>query len=146
MSAWCRKHHHKNYYLLKSIRGLGAYLAAAVLAELGDLRRFDNHRQLSNYIGLVPGIYQSDDTTKPMGLTPRCRSLLRSYLIEAAWIGIRRNPELQSYYRKHIGKNPKSIIVKVAHKMVRAMLSVNKNQKPYQINHTVVNKQQEATA
>ena len=142
LRAWCRRHHHKDYYLLKSIPGIGGYLAAAVLAELGDLRRFNNERQLSNYIGLVPGIYQSDDTTKPMGLTPRCRSLLRSYIIEAAWIAIRRNPELQTYYRKHIGKNPKAIVVKVAHKMVRSMLSVIKNEKPYQINHSLENKQQ----
>ena len=41
---------------------------------------------------------------------------------KAAWVAIRRNPEMQAYYRTHIGKNPKAIIVKVAHKMVRAML------------------------
>ncbi|MDN3659548.1 IS110 family transposase, partial [Ferruginibacter paludis] len=142
LRAWCRKHHHKDYYLLKSIPGIGGYLAAAVLAELGDLRRFDNERQLSNYIGLVPGIYQSDSTSKKMGLTPRCRSLLRSYIIEAAWTSLSRNPELQTYYRKHAGKDSKAIIVKVAHKLVRAMLSVIKNQKPYQINYTMPNKQQ----
>jgi transposase len=77
------------------------------VAELGDPRRFNNERQLSNYIGLVPGIYQSDETSKPIGLTPRSRSLLRSYFIEAAWVALRRNPEMQSYYRKHIGKNQK---------------------------------------
>lgn len=142
LRSWCRKHHQKDYYLLKSIPGIGGYLAAAVLAELGNLRRFNNERQLSNYIGLVPGIYQSDSTSKPLGLTPRSRSLLRSYLIEASWVAIRRNPEMQAYYRTHIGKNPKAIIVKVAHKMVRAMLSVIKNEKPYQINYTSKNKQQ----
>lgn len=141
LRAWCRKHRNKDYYLLKSVPGIGGYLAAAVLAELGDLRRFDNERQLSNYIGLVPGIYQSDETSKPMGLTPRSRSLLRSYIIEAAWVALRRNPEMQTYYRKHIGKNPKAIIVKVAHKMIRAMLSVIKNEKPYQVNYSLVNKQ-----
>ena len=138
LRAWCRKHHPKDYYLLKSIPGIGGYLAAAILAELGDLRRFTNERQLSNYIGLVPGIHQSDDTNKPIGLTPRSRSLLRSYIIEAAWIALRRNPALQVYYRKHVGKNSKAVIVKVAHKLVRAMLSVIKNEKPYQINYAAV--------
>ncbi|MDQ3842946.1 MAG: IS110 family transposase [Bacteroidota bacterium] len=100
-----------------------------MLAEPGDLRRFSNERQLSNYIGLVPGIYQSDESSKTMGLTPRSRSLLRSYIIEAAWVALRRNPELQVYSRKHAGKNPKTLIVKVAHKLVRAMLSVIKNER-----------------
>ncbi len=136
LRAWCRKYHHKDYYLLKSIPGIGGYLAAAILAELGDLRRFSNERQLSNYIGLVPGICQSDESSKTLGLTPRSRSLLRSYIIEAAWVALRRNPELQAYYRKHVGKNPKALIVKVAHKLVRAMLSVIKNQRPYHINYT----------
>ena len=144
LRAWCRKHHHKDYYLLKSIPGIGGYLAAAVLAELGDLRRFGNERQLSNYIGMVPGIHKSDETSKFMGLTPRSRSLLRSYLIEAAWIAIRLNPEMQLYYRKHVGKNPKAVIVKVAHKLVRAMLSVIKNEKPYQINFAITNKEQQS--
>lgn len=135
LRAWCRRHHKQDYYLLKSIPGIGGYLAAAILAELGDLRRFDNERQLSNYIGLVPGIHQSDESSRKVGLTPRSRSLLRSYLIEASWIALRRNPQMQIYYRKHMGKEPKAIIVKVAHKLVRAMLSVIKNGRPYQLNY-----------
>jgi transposase len=136
LRAWCRTHHRKDYYLLKSIPGIGGYLSAAVLAELGDLRRFHNERQLSNYIGVVPGISKSDDKEKAMGLTSRSRSLLRSYIIEAAWIALRRNPELQTYYRKHAGKDSKSIIVKIAHKLVRSMLAVIKTEQPYQINYT----------
>ncbi|HEV7329400.1 MAG TPA: IS110 family transposase [Flavisolibacter sp.] len=138
LRAWCRRHHKRDYYLLKSIPGIGGYLSAAILAELGDLRRFQNERQLSNYIGLVPGIHQSDESSKKVGLTPRSRSLLRSYLIEAAWIALRRNPEMQAYYRRHMGKEPKAIIVKIAHKLVRAILSVIKNERPYQINHAAI--------
>jgi transposase len=37
---YCRSHHKKDYYLLKSIPGIGGILAAAILAELGDIRRF----------------------------------------------------------------------------------------------------------
>lgn len=143
LRAWCRKYHKKDYYLLKSITGIGGYLAAAILAELGDLRRFDNERQLSNYIGLVPGVHESDETKKSMGLTPRSRKLLRSYIIEASWVAVRLNPELQAYYRKHasIRKESKTVIVKVAHKLVRAMLSVIKREQPYQLNYSWQNKQ-----
>jgi transposase len=137
LRAYCRKYHKKDYYLLKSITGIGGYLAAAVIAECGDIRRFSNEKQFSSYIGVVPGIYNSGNTETNLGITPRSKSLLRSYIIESAWVAIRIDPEIQAYYRKHVGKNPKSVIVKVAHKMVKRMLSVIKNEQPYQVNYSL---------
>jgi len=135
LRAYCRKHYSKDYYLLKSIPGIGGYLAAAVLAEVGDLRRFNNESQFASYVGIVPNIRNSGGTENVRGITPRCRNLLRSYLIESAWVAYRKDPEMQAYYRKHIGKNPKSIIVKIARKMLNRMLSVIKRETPYQINN-----------
>ena len=135
LRGYCRKNHKTDYYLLKSIPGIGGYLAAAILGELGDIRRFDNEKQFSSYIGMVPAMRNSGSSESTLGITPRSKGLLRSYLIEAAWVAIRRDPEMQAYYRKHFGKNIKNIIVKVAHKMVKRILSVIKNQTPYQINH-----------
>jgi len=136
LRAWCRKQHKTDYYLLKSIPGIGGLLSAAILAELGDIRRFNNEREFSNCIGLVPGIHQSSESESKMGLTPRCKALLRSYLIESAWVAIRIDPEIQAYYRKHAGRNPKNVIVKVAHKMCRRILSVVKSGTPYQMNYS----------
>jgi uncharacterized protein YbcI len=70
-----------------------------------------------------------------IGVTPRCRALLRSYIIESAWVAYRLDPHMQSYYRKHIGKNPKSIIVKIARKLLNRMLSVIKTETNYHINY-----------
>ena len=138
MRAYCRKNKKKDYYLLKSVPGIGGFLASVILAECGDLRRFNNEKQFSSYIGLVPGIYNSGGTEKCLGITPRSRSQLRSYLVEAAWVAIRKDIEMQNYYRKHHGKNVKSIIVKVAHKMARRILSVIKTEVPYQINRNTI--------
>jgi transposase len=135
LRAYCRKNHNKDYYLLKSIPGIGGLLSAAILAELGDIRRFNNEKEFSSCIGIVPGIHQSSESEIKMGITPRCKSLLRSYLIESSWVAIRRDPEIQAYYRKHVGKNPKNVIVKVAHKMCRRILSVIKNETAYQVNY-----------
>lgn len=134
MRAYCRKNHKTDYYLLKSIPGIGGYLAAVVIAECGDLRRFNTEGQFASLVGIVPGMYNSGGGEKCLGITPRSRSQLRSYLIEAAWIAIRKDAEMQQYYRKHHGKNVKTVIVKVAHKMTRRILSVVKKQVPYQIN------------
>ena len=138
MRAYCRKNKKKDYYLLKSIPGIGGFLASVILAECGDLRRFNNEKQFSSYIGLVPGIYNSGGTEKCLGITPRSRSQLRSYLVEAAWVAIRKDIEMQNYYRKHHGKNVKSVIVKVAHKMARRILSVIKTEVAYRINRNTI--------
>lgn len=135
LRAYCRKVHTKDYYLLKSIPGIGGILAAAILAELGDIRRFNNERQFANCIGIVPGIHQSSESSTYMGITPMCKPLLRSYFIEAAWVAIRTDPSIQAYYRKHAARNSKSVIVKVAHKMCRRILSVIKTETPYQISY-----------
>jgi transposase len=135
LRRYCRTHFKKDYYLLKSIPGIGGYLASAILAELGDIRRFSNEKQFSSYIGMIPAIHNSGGTEKTTGVTPRSKTLLRSYLIEAAWVAIRRDPAMQAYYRKHIGNNIKNIIVKVAHKLVTRILSVIKTERPYQINY-----------
>lgn len=135
LRKYCRTHYKKDYYLLKSIPGIGGYLASAILAELGDIRRFNNEKQFSSYIGMIPAIHNSGATEKTTGVTPRSKTLLRSYLIEAAWVAIRRDPQMQAYYRRHIGNNIKNIIVKVAHKLVTRILSVIKTGTPYQINY-----------
>lgn len=138
MRAYCRKEYKKDYYLLKSIPGIGGYLSAVIIAECGDLRRFNTEGQFASFVGLVPGIYNSGSSEKCLGITPRSRSQLRSYLVEAAWIAIRKDAEMQHYYRKHHGKNVKSIIVKVAHKMARRILSVVKTETPYRVNKNLV--------
>jgi len=136
LRAYCRQHYTKDYYLLKSIPGVGGILAAAILSELGDIRRFTNERSFSNCIGLVPSIHQSSETDTKQGITPRCKALLRSYLVESSWVAIRTDPQIQAYYRKQVGRNPKNVIVKVAHKMCRRILSVIKNETPYQLNYS----------
>lgn len=137
LRAHCRKYHKKDYYLLKSIPGIGGYLASVIIAECGDIRRFNTEGQFASFIGLVPGFYNSGKSESNLGITPRSRGQLRSYLVEAAWIAIRKDPEMQAYYRKHQGKDVKNIIIKVAHKMARRILSVIKTERAYEINRNL---------
>lgn len=133
LRAYCRKHFKKDYYLLRSVPGIGGIVAVGILAELGDLRRFSSLKQLSGYVGLAPGIHQSGATSKAMGMNPRCHRLMRSYFVEASWQAIRTDPVIQAYYRKHLGKDVKKIIVKVAHKLLSRTLAVIKTEIPYQV-------------
>lgn len=133
MRAYCRKYYKKDYYLLRSIPGIGGIVACGILCELGDLRRFKNIKHLAGYVGLAPGIHQSGDNQKSTGIPMRAHRLMRSYFIEASWQAIRTDPIMQAYYRKHIGKNVKTIIIKVARKLLSRTLGVIKSEIPYQI-------------
>ena len=126
LRSYYRQHQRELYYLLKSVPGVGGYLATVLLAELGDFSRFKNEQHLSFYVDLVPCIYASGGESKVLGITPRCNALLRSYLIEAAWVAVRIDPEMQAFFRKHQGKNEKNVIVKVAHKLLKRIFSVIK--------------------
>lgn len=133
LRKYCRKHYKKDYMLLRSIPGIGGIVACAILSELGDLRRFGNFRQLAAYAGLMPSLYQSGDTLRSQGLSPRGNGIIRSYFVEASWQALRFDPVMQAYYRTHAGKNSKAILVKVARKLLSRTLAVIKTQTPYQI-------------
>ncbi len=133
LRRYCKVHYKKDYLLLRSIPGIGGIVACGILCELGDLRRFNNVKQLAGYVGLAPSVHQSGDHQRTMGMTPRANRLLRSYFVEASWQAIRADPVMQAYYRKHQGKNVKRIIVKVARKLLSRTLAVIKTEVPYTI-------------
>jgi transposase len=50
LRAYCRKFYRKDYYLLKSVPGIGGITASGILAELGDLRRFNRLDELASIV------------------------------------------------------------------------------------------------
>jgi transposase len=67
------------------MRGMALVNAASLVAELGDLSRFANPRQLMAYLGLVPCEHSSGTSIKRGGLTKAGNGTARRLLIEAAW-------------------------------------------------------------
>lgn len=72
-------------HALQALRGLALVSAATVIAELGDITRFDNPRQLMAYLGLVPSEHSSGGTRRQGGVTKAGNGTARRMLIEAAW-------------------------------------------------------------
>ncbi len=70
---------------LQAMRGMCFINAVTVIAELGDLTRFDNPRQLMCFLGLVPSQYSSGERTKLGPITKSGNRHARRNLIEAAW-------------------------------------------------------------
>lgn len=70
---------------LQALRGVRLIAAATVVAELGDMTRFSNPRQLMAYVGLVPSEHSSGNTRRQGGITKAGNGMARRMLIEAAW-------------------------------------------------------------
>lgn len=133
LRAYCRKHYKTDYFLLRSVPGIGKLVACGILSEMGDLRRFKNFKQLASYVGLCPGVYQSGDNYRSTGLSIRGNRIMRSYFVEASWIALRHDPIMQTYWRTHAGKDPKRILIKVARKLLSRTYAVIKTETPYQM-------------
>jgi len=70
---------------LQALRGVGLVAAATLAAELGDITRFTNPRQLMAFLGLVPSEHSSGGTRRQGGITKAGNGAARRMLIEAAW-------------------------------------------------------------
>jgi len=69
----------------QAMRGASFIVAVTFAAEIGDVRRFDNPRQLMSFLGLVPAESSTGETVRRKGLTLAGNRRARRVLIEAAW-------------------------------------------------------------
>jgi transposase len=70
---------------IQALRGVQDTVALTVVAELGDLTRFDNPRQLAAFVGLTPSEYSSGAMRRQGGITKAGNSHARRVLVEGAW-------------------------------------------------------------
>lgn len=71
------------------LHGIGVITAAAIQAEVGDLRRFQHPQQLFAYAGLVPSEHSSGARQARGGITHSGNAHVRYLIVEAAWHYIR---------------------------------------------------------
>ena len=131
--AYCRKNHKIDYNLLRSVPGIGPLSAAYMISEIGDIRRFNSFRKFASYVGIVPNVHSSGESSYAIGVNPRANRTVRSLLVEGSWVAIRIDPVLQKYYRKHAVHNSKAAIFKIAHKLLSRTYAVIKTGVEYQI-------------
>jgi len=70
---------------LQAMRGVAIIVAVTLVAEVGDLHRFDHPRQLMSYLGLVPSEHSSGPKRRQGAITKAGNSAARRALIEGAW-------------------------------------------------------------
>lgn len=72
--------------------GIGPVIARQFIAEIFSPRRFRYKTEMAKYVGFSPMVIQSGQSLRDGPITKTGRPELRSNLIEAAWIWIRKDP------------------------------------------------------
>jgi transposase len=91
---------------LQALRGVAAVSAATIVAEVGQLSRFTNPRQLMGYSGLVPSEFTTGARRRLGAITKTGNAHLRRVVIEAAW-AYRFGPAVRGPLRaRHAGLDP----------------------------------------
>jgi transposase len=70
---------------LEGLRGVQFTVAVTIVAELGDLTRFENPRQVMKYLGLIPSEYSSGERRRQGSITKAGNAHARRALVEGAW-------------------------------------------------------------
>src|ERR1044071_7640963 len=93
----------KRVQLLRTIPGVGPRLSEAIVALLDQPQRFRKASQVSGYIGMVPKAFDSGESERRGRITRQGNRLVRSLLVEVAWVGLRHNKWLRPKYPRLSG-------------------------------------------
>ena len=118
--------------ILDTIPCVGPVTIDVVVSELGDVRRFSSQKQVAAYAGLDPGIRESANRSKQLGITKEGSRMLRWALVELAWRMVGKTRRWGLTYEKlkrRVGA--KKAIVAVARRLLCVMVSMLKSGQRY---------------
>ena len=121
---------------LTDIKGIGPVLAASLLAEIGDVRRFARLESLVAYAGIDPVVFASGDfSATQTRMSKRGSPHLRRALWLAAVSASRSNPDLAAYLQHRLdqGKPWGTAMGAVARKLLSRIYVILKHNQPYEV-------------
>ena len=99
---------------LTDLYGIGVYSALLIVAEIGEVDRFRNDRQVGAYAGLTARVHQSGGRCYHGHITRQGSRWLRWILVQAAMKIVREDAKLRNFYtrvRKRSGRNVARVAV-----------------------------------
>ena len=121
---------------LTSVPGIGKVFSAGIIAEIGDINRFNGQASLAKYAGLTWTQHQSGTfEAQHTRLIKSGNRFLKYYLCEAAFALVRCDTEYRHYYDlkyKEVNKyQHKRALALTARKLVRLVFRVLKDNRLY---------------
>jgi len=99
---------------LTTLHGIGDYSALLIVAEIGEVDRFANAKQVGAYAGLTARVHQSGSQCYHGHITKQGSRWLRWILVQAAMKIVRKDQKLNNFYtriRKRSGRNVARVAV-----------------------------------
>jgi transposase len=93
---------------LQALRGVQCTVAVTMVAEIGDLSRFDTPRALMKCLGLIPSEYSSGVRRQQGSITKAGNTHARRALVEGAW-AYRYPAKVSRHLQLRLEKQPKII-------------------------------------
>jgi transposase len=93
---------------IHALRGVQCLAAVTLIAELGDLTRFETPPQLMSYLGLVPREHASGERRRQGGITKTGNGPARRVLVEGAW-AYRYPATVSRHLQLRLEKGPQAI-------------------------------------
>lgn len=121
---------------LTSIPGIGPVYSAGIIAEIGDINRFESQASVAKYAGLVWSQHQSGNfEAERTHMIKSGNRFLRYYLLEAANSVRRCDPEFRRYYdlkfkEVNVGQHKRALAL-TARKLVRLVFRLLKDSRLY---------------
>jgi transposase len=124
---------------LRTVPGVGPKIAFAFSAFV-NAERFENGAQVSNYLGLTPGVYMSGSVVRYGGITKGGNGYLRALLVQSAWATTwSKNggalKERYEYMTGEKGMGKKKAIVAIARRLGVLLYTLLKNGTSYEARH-----------
>ena len=124
---------------LQTVPGIGAVVAATVLAVFSDIRRFPSAKHAASYAGLVASTYDSGERVQHGRITRRGSNELRAMLCEAAHHAGRPNSPFNPYFSSLcVRRGYKMAIVAVAHRLCRILYSMLRDRTDFDLNKLAI--------
>lgn len=103
---------------LTTIPGVGTLSAMMLIAELGDISRFQKAKNVASYFGLVPTLYASSDVRRLGRITKQGSGLMRRLLVQDAWMAIRRSGAMRIRYNRILKRRGKRVAIVAIARMI----------------------------
>ena len=119
---------------LTTLPGVDTIIAASIISEIGDIRRFKTSSQLVSFAGINPTVHQSGQFFGNKNkMSKKGSPYLRLALWKAAVTSVRFNPDLKAYYKLRLkeGKNHMTILGAVSRKLCGIIFAMMRDNKEF---------------
>jgi transposase len=123
----------REYELLQTIPGVGAEIAAVILAETGgNMHQFPSGRHLTSWAGVCPGNNRSAGKQKSSHIK-RANCWLLPALVQAGWAAVRQRGSIfkKRFYRQMQHRGRKRAVIATARALLNVVWQVLQHMSPY---------------